>query len=124
MTQPASSAIRLRRELARAMNLRFRIARDHEVISPVGVALALVRDSIERQIVDPSVEQLARLRREVGDRAIASGADPASIEVDIAIDPIRNRRGFTGEQSSERIRDDRSFSRGRVSNSYQQRLLN
>ena len=77
--------------LARAMNLRFRIARDHEVISPVGVALALVRDSIERQIVDPSVEQLARLRREVGDRAIASGADPASIEVDIAIDPIRNR---------------------------------
>ena len=77
--------------LARSMNLRFRIARDHEVISPVGVALALVRDSIERQIVDPSVEQLARLRREVGDRAIANGADPASIEVDIAIDPIRNR---------------------------------
>ncbi len=77
--------------LARSMNLRFRIARDHEVISPVGVALALVRDSIERQIVDPSVEQLARLRREVSDRAVASGADPASIEVDIAIDPIRNR---------------------------------
>ncbi|NNM93641.1 MAG: hydantoinase/oxoprolinase [Candidatus Eremiobacteraeota bacterium] len=77
--------------LARAMNLRLRIARDHEVISPVGVALALVRDSIERQIVDPSVEQLARLRREVSDRAIESGADPASIEVDISVDPIRNR---------------------------------
>ncbi len=77
--------------LARTMNLRVRIARDHEVISPVGVALALVRDSIERQIVDPSVEQLARLRREVSDRAIESGADPTSIEVDISIDPIRNR---------------------------------
>jgi len=77
--------------LARTMNLRFRIARDHEVISPVGVALALVRDSIERQIVDPSVEQLARLRREVSDRAIESGADPADIEVEIALDPIRNR---------------------------------
>ena len=77
--------------LARSIGTAFRIARDHEVISPIGVALALVRESVERQIVDPSAAQLSRIRRDVADRAIAGGAAPESVEIELAIDPIRSR---------------------------------
>jgi len=77
--------------VAETMGLKYRIARDAEVISPIGVALALVRDVVERTIVDPSPEDIARIRSEVSDRVIASGASPESIEVSIDIDAQHNR---------------------------------
>jgi N-methylhydantoinase A len=77
--------------LAEQMRLPHRIARDAEVISPVGVALALVRDSIERTIVDPTPDEIAALRREASDRVIAAGAAPDRVEVSVEIDAQRNR---------------------------------
>ena len=68
-----------------------RIARDAEVISPLGVALALVRDVVERTIVDPAPADLARIRREAIDAAIASGAAPDRVEVVVEVDTARNR---------------------------------
>jgi N-methylhydantoinase A/oxoprolinase/acetone carboxylase beta subunit len=69
----------------------FRLARHAEVISPLGVALALVRDVIERTIVDPTPDDLSRIRREAIDAAIAAGAAPHGIEVTVDIDRARNR---------------------------------
>jgi N-methylhydantoinase A len=77
--------------VAESMGLEHRIARDAQVISPIGVALALVRDVVERTIVDPSPEDIARLRREAADRVIAAGASPDRIEVGVEIDAQRNR---------------------------------
>ncbi|MHB8145629.1 MAG: hydantoinase/oxoprolinase family protein [Vulcanimicrobiaceae bacterium] len=77
--------------VAESMSVSHRIARDAEVISPIGVALALVRDVVERTIVDPSAEDIARIRREASDRAIAAGASPDRIEVSIEIDAQRSR---------------------------------
>jgi N-methylhydantoinase A/oxoprolinase/acetone carboxylase beta subunit len=76
-----------------AQRLRFehRIARDAEVISPLGVALALVRDVVERTVVDPAPADLARIRREAIDAAIASGAAPDRVEVVVEVDTARNR---------------------------------
>ena len=76
--------------LAEAMQLPYRIARDAEVIAPVGVALALVRDVVERTIVAPTPLDIARIRREAIDRVVASGAAEDRIEVEIEIDPRRN----------------------------------
>jgi N-methylhydantoinase A/oxoprolinase/acetone carboxylase beta subunit len=76
---------------ARAMQLPFRIARDAEVIAPIGVALALVRDVVERTIVGPTPEDIARIRREATDRVVASGAAPDRVEVTVEIDVQRNR---------------------------------
>jgi len=72
---------------ARALGLGHRLARDAEVISPVGVALALVRDVVERTIPNAAPADVLRVRREAIDRAIASGADPAAIEATVEIDP-------------------------------------
>jgi N-methylhydantoinase A/oxoprolinase/acetone carboxylase beta subunit len=76
---------------AQTMMLPYRIARDAEVIAPIGVALALVRDSVERTIAAPSPHEIARIRREAADRVIAAGAAPDRVEVEVEIDPQRNK---------------------------------
>jgi N-methylhydantoinase A/oxoprolinase/acetone carboxylase beta subunit len=75
---------------AQLMRLEHRIARNHEVISPIGVALAMVRDTVERNIVDPSPEDILRVRREAAEAAIAAGAVADSIEVQVEVDKRRN----------------------------------
>jgi N-methylhydantoinase A/oxoprolinase/acetone carboxylase beta subunit len=76
---------------ANALGFTYRIARDAEVISPLGVALALVRDVVERTIVDPTPDDLVRVRREAIEAAVASGAAPDRVEVTVDIDRTRNR---------------------------------
>jgi hypothetical protein len=73
------------------MGVAHRIARDAPVIAPIGVALALVRDVVERTIVSPSPQEIARIRREAADRVIAAGAAPERVVVEIEIDTQRNR---------------------------------
>ena len=76
---------------AQQLGFAYRLARDAEVISPLGVALALVRDVVERTIVDPAPADLARIRREAIDAAVASGAAPDRVEVVVEVDTARNR---------------------------------
>ncbi len=75
---------------AEFFGLRFRLARDAEVISPLGVALALVRDVVERTIVGPTPRDILAVRREALERVVAAGASPASAVVTIEIDARRN----------------------------------
>jgi N-methylhydantoinase A/oxoprolinase/acetone carboxylase beta subunit len=76
---------------AERLGYAVRIARNAEVISPLGVALALVRDVVERTIVDPTPDDLVRIRREAFDAAVAAGAAPERVEVAVDIDRMRNR---------------------------------
>ncbi|HEX4014990.1 MAG TPA: hydantoinase/oxoprolinase family protein [Candidatus Cybelea sp.] len=77
--------------LANAMDVSYRIARDAEVIAPIGVALALVRDVVERTIPSPTPEEIASIRREAADRVIAAGASPERVVVEVEIDSQRSR---------------------------------
>ena len=77
--------------VAQRYGFAHRIARDAEVISPIGVALALVRDMVERTIVDPAPDDIVRIRREAAERVIAAGAAPDRVEVSIEIDAQHNR---------------------------------
>ncbi len=86
---------------AAAMGLPWRIARDAEVISPIGVALALVRDVVERIVVNPSPEEIARIRREAADRVIGAGASPERVEVQVEIDSQRNLVRATASGATE-----------------------
>ena len=71
---------------AKKMNLPYQIAENAEVISSIGVALAMVRDVVERVIPNPTPQDLAEIRTEVTDMAIKSGATAESIEIQIEID--------------------------------------
>jgi N-methylhydantoinase A/oxoprolinase/acetone carboxylase beta subunit len=62
------------------------IAEHSEVISPIGVALALVRESVERIIPQPSQQDVLAVRAEAESAVIAQGAAPATVEVDVSVD--------------------------------------
>ena len=98
---------------AKLMNLDHRIARNAEVISPIGVAMAMVRDTIERNIVAPSPEDILKVRREAAEAAINAGAVADSIEVQIEVDKRRNLVRATAMGTTElRNRDDSQQNQG------------
>ena len=72
---------------ARQMELEYSIPKYAEVISSIGVALAMVRDVVERVIPQPTEEDIASIKKEAAMAAIKSGAVPESVEVHIEIDP-------------------------------------
>ena len=86
---------------ARRSHFDFRLARNAEVISPIGVALALVREVVERTVVAPTPEQIVAIRREAQDAVVASGASPDRVEVTVEIDPQRNLVRATATGATE-----------------------
>ena len=77
--------------VAEIMKLEFKISQDAEVISSIGVALALVRETIERVIPNPTPEDLQRIKREAFDAVVKLGAAPENVEVTIEVDPQTQR---------------------------------
>ncbi len=71
---------------AQKMGLKYSIPENAEVISSIGVALAMVRDVVERVIPNPSQDDIRAIKQEAVDSAINSGADPDTVEVHIDID--------------------------------------
>jgi hypothetical protein len=94
------------------MGLEHRIARNAEVISPIGVAMAMVRDTVERNIVDPSPEDILKVRREAAEAAIAAGAVADSIEVQVEVDKRRNLVRATAMGTTELRRSEKSEAGG------------
>ncbi|MFJ4714306.1 hydantoinase/oxoprolinase family protein [Streptomyces sp. NPDC088785] len=67
-----------------------RIARHSEVISPIGVALALVREQVERIIPGAGQEDILGVRAEAERAVIAQGASADAVEVEVTVDPQTN----------------------------------
>lgn len=76
--------------LAKTLGLKGKNAQNAAVISTIGVALAMVRDMVERTIPNPTERDILEVRREAEEKAIASGADPASVEVSVEVDTSTN----------------------------------
>ncbi len=86
---------------AERLGISYQISPDAEVISSIGVALALVRESIERVIPNPTPDALLALRREAFDAAVALGASPDEVEVTIEVDAQTQRVRATAMGASE-----------------------
>ncbi len=76
---------------AETMKLNYSIPEYAEVISSIGVALAMVRDVVERVVPNPTGADIVEIKKEAKTLAIKSGAVPDSIEVQIEIDPQTNK---------------------------------
>jgi len=66
--------------------VKYDIPENAEVISSIGVALAMVRDVVERIIPSPSPEDIRSIKQEAINKAISSGASADTVEVHIEID--------------------------------------
>lgn len=76
--------------LAETMSHKHRIAKNAPVISTIGVALAMVRDMVERSVTHPTDEDIISVRREAELKAIQNGAAPGTVEVSVEVDTQRN----------------------------------
>ena len=76
--------------LAEYLGMGFRLARNAECISPIGVALALVRETVERTIVNPSDADILMIRKEAEQQAIKSGAAAETLDVFVEVDAKNN----------------------------------
>ncbi len=86
---------------AERMNLRHTISKDAEVISSIGVALALVREVIERVIPNPQPDDIKAIKREAFDAVVRLGAAAENVEVTIEVDPHTQRVRATAMGASE-----------------------
>jgi hypothetical protein len=75
---------------ANEMGVQHSLAQNADVVSAIGVALALVRESVERNIVSPKPDDILRIREEAFQAVQKMGADPGSIEIHVEVDTRAN----------------------------------
>ncbi len=91
---------------AEAMKIPHIICDNSEVVSAIGAALGMIRDSIEKNSVNPSEAEIIALRQEVMSSVAAMGAIPDTIETTIEIDSKNKKVIATAMGTSElRTRD-------------------
>jgi N-methylhydantoinase A len=86
---------------ARTMQLPHETVENADVISAIGVALALVRDTVERTVVDPSEDDIRDIREEAFQSVLGMGAAAETIEVFVEVDAKRNLLRATAEGATE-----------------------
>lgn len=68
------------------LKLKHEIAPDSEVISAIGAAMGMIRDTVEKSIINPSEQDIIAIRQAASESVIAMGARPESVEVLVEID--------------------------------------
>ena len=84
--------------LSEVMNVKFNIAKNAPYISTIGVALALVREQIERSVINPTEQDIKKIRMDIFEAVIKSGANPDTVEITVDVDAKKNilRASATG----------------------------
>ncbi|NKI23766.1 hydantoinase/oxoprolinase family protein [Paenibacillus dendritiformis] len=76
--------------MAERERFRFQIANNAPYVSTIGVALAMVKEQLERTVVNPTEEDIKRIRSDIVERIVQSGANEDTVEVTIEIDSQKN----------------------------------
>lgn len=76
--------------LAKSNRTKYKISKNSSIISTIGVALAMVRDTVERTVINPTEEDIRSIRLEAERKALENGAKTESINIEIEVDSQRN----------------------------------
>ena len=94
--------------LGKKMAIRHRIAKNAPYISTIGVSLALVREQIERNVANPTDEDIRKIRHDVMEVITRAGADAATVDIAIEIDAQKNILRATATGATELRTKDRN----------------
>lgn len=91
---------------AAALGLPHVITEHADVISAIGAALGMIRESIERSTQDPGEAEILRIRQDAFDAVVRMGAAAESVEVRVEVDSRRRVLLATAQGTPElRARD-------------------
>jgi N-methylhydantoinase A/oxoprolinase/acetone carboxylase beta subunit len=68
------------------MNYEHHITNNSEVISAIGAAMGMIRDTVERSIFNPSDNDIVKIRQDASESVISMGAQPSTVEVHVEVD--------------------------------------
>jgi len=76
--------------LAEHFNFTWKLTKNAPYISTIGVALAMVREQLERTVVNATEKDIKKIRADVIELIVKSGAKEETVDVSIEIDAQRN----------------------------------
>ena len=99
--------------LGNMKNVRWKIVKNAPIISTIGVAMAMVREVVERTVVNPTDSDMKSIRHEALEQIMKSGAQEATVEIAIEYDKKTNILRATATGATELKKD--SIAVGKVS---------
>lgn len=72
--------------LAKKLNVPYKIAEHHDVISAIGAANAMLHESFEKHVPVPSEEIFVQLKNEAKEKLLSRGANPDTLTVEVQYD--------------------------------------
>lgn len=75
---------------ARILVFDYRRSSDAEVISAIGAGVAMLKNVVEKSVVDPTEQDIKAVRAEAMQSLIAAGGAPDKIQVEIEVDRQKN----------------------------------
>ena len=76
--------------LAEKMGVKAKMVKNAPYISTIGVALAMVREQMERTIANPTDTDIKRIRADIMEKIVASGAKEETVDISIEVDAQEN----------------------------------
>lgn len=67
-------------------HMKWKVSNNAPFISTIGVALAMVRETLERSIGNPSKEDIRKIRQDIIEKIVKSGALEETVDVSVEID--------------------------------------
>lgn len=99
--------------LSRKIKMQYLITEHAEVISAIGAALAMLRDVIEKTVINPTEQDIIAIKKQAQNSLVKMGADINTVEVFISIDSKKNILSAVATGST--YMENQAFNRSEVS---------
>ncbi|CAM3638573.1 hydantoinase/oxoprolinase family protein [Erysipelothrix urinaevulpis] len=94
------------KHLGTRFDYKTKIVTDAPYISTIGVALAMISETIEKSVVNPSEDEIKKIRAEIIEKMLSMGAIKETIEVTITVDTLNHLLIANAMGSSEMDKKD------------------